>query len=102
MRVKWEGGDRSWMKESDLQELYPDALYAYWNSKGGRTTETRIDMYHVFKITKKRNKRKNGGRESWVQWLGYHENEGEWIAEGKLRSEHEAGALVDEYLPIVK
>lgn len=95
--VEWEADNRPprWMREWNVQERYPEALYEFWAGfNGGRDAATGLEYYHVFALTKHRGQA--GHRDFWVQWVGFDEDEGEWKSEEVLRDEAEG--YVEEYL----
>lgn len=99
--VRWEDekpSKVSWVTEWDVQELWPDTLYAFWDGLGGRIAETGINEFFIFRILKHQ---KNYDTDTWEflsQFLGFAKAKSLWLTESELREKHEAHELLQEYL----
>ncbi|KOS21321.1 hypothetical protein ESCO_006780 [Escovopsis weberi] len=70
IEVKWKDAPNSWEVEFHLQKRWPQMLYAYWRSNGGRQKATKLEDFHIFKVLKHRPVQKR----YLVQWVGYSES----------------------------
>ncbi|KAI0879991.1 uncharacterized protein GGS22DRAFT_182630 [Annulohypoxylon maeteangense] len=94
--VRWVGEEEdeaTWELEEEVQRGASETLYTYWKTQGGRINALFIkpknappESYHAFKILG-HNKKKRGGFEFEVQWVGHPPTRGETSveAEPKLR-----------------
>lgn len=99
--IEWEDRNEpaTWKDEWEIQEEYPEMLYSFWAEFGDRDRATGLEYYHIFKIT-----RHDGGprwRQFWVQWVGFREEEGEWICGWDIDENLGAGEYIREYLQTI-
>ncbi|KAG5978563.1 hypothetical protein E4U55_006058 [Claviceps digitariae] len=74
--VEWQDGDLTWEQEAALHEDALDALLAYWESQGGRPTNTHDpDLFDIHAIRKHSKDRKK----LLVEWVGYDPKEASWV-----------------------
>ncbi|KAL6353993.1 hypothetical protein LRP88_12683 [Fusarium phalaenopsidis] len=77
IQVEWEDGETTWEAERDLQEVVPALVYKYWDGLGGRESATNLELYHVFKISKRAKVSKTQYMYR-VQWVGYDPTDSTW------------------------
>ena len=92
IKVEWHASEATWEPETNLHADAPDALFRYWQAKGGRPVNPRDpELYDIFAIRKHN---KNSSR-MLVEWTGYPPSENCWVSRKVL--EETAPEMVAEY-----
>ncbi|KAF5648603.1 hypothetical protein F52700_919 [Fusarium sp. NRRL 52700] len=81
--IQWsDDSPRSWEPEEFLQRIDSEALYTYWEDRGGREEVTGLEEHHVFKV---KAKGWNKGKLFYdCQWVGYPPEENTWEPASKI------------------
>ncbi|KAK6823593.1 hypothetical protein PG987_013850 [Apiospora arundinis] len=103
--VKWVDEpeeDASFEPEEEIQQGAAETLYKYWTAQGGRTKalfykdrDAPLEAYHVFRILG--HKKKKGGFQLEVQWVGYPATPGNKSYEPEAKLKRICPDLLEEY-----
>ena len=92
IEVEWENGPSTWEPERNLHRDAPDALFAYWESQGGRPPNPEDpELYDIFAV---RNHSRNKKR-VLVEWVGFPETDATWLPTSAVKAT--AGDILKEY-----
>ncbi|ORY61467.1 uncharacterized protein BCR38DRAFT_440273 [Pseudomassariella vexata] len=106
--VHWEGEteeEATWEPEDEIQRGAAETLYEYWNKLGGRSEvlfnnkdgeDAPNEVYYAFKILR-HEKKKPGGFQFEVQWIGYPDTPGNTTMESETKLKSVALPLLEEY-----
>ncbi|KAI1322597.1 hypothetical protein F5Y16DRAFT_36858 [Xylariaceae sp. FL0255] len=99
LQVGEDGKNPRWEQEHDVQDVAPEKLYEYWESKGGRVKTlfgNKPGKYFPYRILD--DKKVGSKRKFEVQWVGHSTAPDETTLETEKAIRVSAEPLVEEYL----